>query len=302
MLVIVNPAAAGGRVGREWPSLSSRLKELGLEARYVFTEAPWHATELAAKAIAQGEPMIVAAGGDGTACEVAEGMHLAGNGTSSGAAVLGLLPVGTGNDVARAAGAPTELEAAVAALKGAGRRRLDLIQVGHHVVINAIGLGLIADINRRSAPLKVVRGITAYLITAAISLVHYRCPRVRVKAPGFELEGGITVIAIQNGPTTGGGFKLTPKGIPDDGQLDAVVVEAMSPPSRVPRLLAGMNGTLGQMRGSHELRAPWLEIHHEMPLGIHLDGNQEELPPPITRFEVLPRALEVVVPETAQLS
>lgn len=311
MRVIVNPAAAGGRVGRQWPQILRRLERLGLEASYVFTEAPWHAADLAAEAVAEGETLVVAAGGDGTACEIAEGLYRGagakgigptGDGPAAQAGrqpTLGLLPIGTGNDVARAAGVPTDLDAAVAALKGKGRRQLDLIKVGPRIVINAIGLGLIADINRRTVPLKVVRGITAYLITATASLIHYRCPTVHVKAPGFEYTGGITVIAIQNGPTTGGGFQLTPRGIPDDGQLDACVVEAMGPLRRVPRLLAGLNGSLGRLKGSHELRAPWLELRHDEPLAVHLDGNQDELPPPVTRFEVLAGALTIAIPEPA---
>jgi diacylglycerol kinase family enzyme len=64
----------------------------------------------------------------------------------------------------------------------------------------------------------------------------------------------------------------------------------------VPRLLAGLNGSLGRMKGSHELRAPWLELHHDEPLAVHLDGNQDELPPPVSRFEVLSGALSIAVP------
>ena len=95
MQIIVNPAAAGGRLGRQWPRLERRLHDLGIRLPTVWTEAPAHATALAATAVRDGHEVVVAAGGDGTICEVLEGLQQAGGGT------LAILPLGTGNDAAR---------------------------------------------------------------------------------------------------------------------------------------------------------------------------------------------------------
>jgi YegS/Rv2252/BmrU family lipid kinase len=290
MDIIVNPAAAGGRAGREWPRVENLIKSLGNDVRPIFTEAPWHAVELAAEAVAAGVKTVVAAGGDGTACEVAEGLYRAGGGT------LAMLPLGTGNDIGNAFGIPTDLEAAIRVAAAGDTRKADLIKVGDHVVVNAIGLGLLADISRRAARIKVVRGIAAYLVTALASLFAYRSPQVRVETPDQSYEGLITLIAIQSGPTTGGGFMLTPSAIPDDGLLDATILEGMGPMRRLQGLHAAMRGTLGNMAGASELRAPYLEVHHEVPIPIHLDGNVEMLEPPLTRFEILANALEIAAP------
>ena len=101
---------------------------------------------------------------------------------------------------------------------------------------------------------------------------------------------------VHNGPTTGGGFNLTPAARPDDGLLDATLVPGVGPLGRLPRLLAAMRGALGGQRGTIELQASELVLTFDEPLPIHLDGNQDLLQPPSARFEILPRALRVVVP------
>jgi diacylglycerol kinase family enzyme len=83
---------------------------------------------------------------------------------------------------------------------------------------------------------------------------------------------------------------------PDDGLLDATLVPEVGVLGRLRRLLAAMRGTLGRFPETSELQSPWLELEHEEPLAVHLDGNQSVLEPPRTRFEILPAALEVAAP------
>lgn len=296
MQIIVNPAADGGRLGREWPQIAERLASCGLSAPVVFTEAPWHATELAARAVAEGVQRIVVAGGDGTVCEAAEGLW------RSGAGELAVLPLGTGNDGARTLGVPQEIEAAARAAVGGRIRSVDLIRIGDHVVFNAIGVGLTGDINDRAMSIKaakvpLLRGILVYLVAALASLFRYRMQRIRMIAGDQKYEGTMLILAVHGGPTTGGGFALTPTAVPDDGLLDACLVEEVGPFGRLMRLVAAMKGALGDKKGTHELQAPWLELQFSEPLPAHLDGNSVTLEPPLARFEVLPGALKVVVPE-----
>lgn len=296
MKIIVNPAADGGRLGREWPQIAEGLEACGLSAPVVFTEAPWHATELAANAVAEGVQRVVVAGGDGTVCEAAEGLYRAGGGE------LAILPLGTGNDGARTLGVPRDLEAAVRAAVDGRIRSVDLIRIGDHVVFNAIGVGLTGDINDRAMNIKaakipLLRGILVYLVAALASLFRYRMQNVRMVIGEGSYEGTMLILAVHGGPTTGGGFALTPAAVPDDGLLDACLVEEVGPLGRLMRLAAGMKGTLGAKKGTHELQAPWLELHFNQPLPAHLDGNSVILEPPVARFEVLPGALNVVVPE-----
>ncbi len=286
-VVIVNPAAAGGRLGREWPRLHQQMEAVGLRPPVWFTAAPGHATELAVRAVDEGAQVVAAAGGDGTACEVVEGLHRAGRGA------LAILPLGTGNDAARTLGVPTRFEDALRTAIAGHRIQVDLIAVADRVVLNAIGIGLTADINRRAAGVKWVRGIAVYAATAAVSLFAYDAPGVRLTAGATRWEGRMTMLAVHNGPTTGGGFRLTPAADPTDGLLDACLVGNVSPLGRVTRLVAGLRGTLDRMKGSLVLAAPRLVLEFDAPLAIHLDGNQAELEPPAATFEILPGALAV---------
>jgi len=289
--IIVNPAAAGGRVGREWPGVEAKVRELGLAAPVVTTEAPGHATELAEAAVRGGVRQVVVAGGDGTLCEAAEGLYRAGGGA------LAFLPLGTGNDCARTLGIPLELEHAARAAAAAVTRPFDLIKVGDRVVLNAIGIGLTGEINRRAVRIKVVRGIAAYLVTAIVCLFRYPAPRVVLRTPEERWSGRMSLLAVHNGPTTGGGFRLTPQAQPTDGLLDACLVPEVGPFGRLTRLVAAMRGTLASKRGTLELQATGLDLEYEEPLPAHFDGNQTSLAPPSVRFEILKHALQVVVPE-----
>jgi YegS/Rv2252/BmrU family lipid kinase len=288
--IIVNPAAAGGRLGREWPQLEQRLTGWGLAADTVFTQAPGHATDLAAAAAREGEERILVAGGDGTVCEAAEGLYRAGRGE------LAILPLGTGNDAARTLGVPLALEEAARTVVDGAPRTVDLIRVGDRVVLNAIGVGLTGDINDRAASIKWVRGIAVYLLAAVSALFRYRMQEVRMVTDRQEYKGSMLILAVHGGPTTGGGFALTPAAVIDDGHLDACLVPDVGVAGRLIRLVAAMKGTLGGKAGTLELQAPWLELSFDRPLPAHLDGNSVTLEPPSVRFEVLPGALKVVVP------
>ena len=261
-----------------------------MTAPVVYTEAPGHATELAAAAVAEGIERVVIAGGDGTVCEAAEGLHRAGGGE------LAILPLGTGNDAARTLGVPLKLEEAANAAVDGSCRSVDLIAIGDRVVLNAIGVGLTGDINDRAAKIKWVRGLTVYLMATLSALFRYRMQKVRMATEEGDFEGSMLILAVHGGPTTGGGFALTPEAVIDDGLLDACLVEEVGPIGRLARLAAAMQGTLGKKKGAHDLQSRWLELHFEKPLPAHLDGNSVTLEPPLARFEVLPRALKVVVP------
>ncbi len=294
MLLVVNPAAAGGRLGREWPRHEARLRELGLVAPVVTTREPGHATEIAEAAAREGTGVVVAVGGDGTTDEVVQGLHRAGRG------VLGILPLGTGNDTASGLGIPVELEAAARLLLDGPRRRADLMRVGDdHVVLNAIGIGLLGDINERAVAFKKVRGIAGYLLAAAVSIFRFCTPEVRLTTPTTEYRGPMTILAVHGGPTTGGGFALAPEANPFDGLLDACLVTRLPAWRRPARLLAALRGSLHRAPEATMLREPWLELEFAEPLVCHLDGNGARLTPPRLRIEVLPGALEVVAPPTS---
>lgn len=290
MQLIVNPAAAGGRLGRDWPRLRERLAQMGFAPPVAVTRAPGHATELAAEAVAAGHELVVAAGGDGTICEVLQGLFAAGQGA------LAILPLGTGNDAARTLGIPLDLAAAARTVLAGARRRVDLVRAGDLVVLNAIGIGLLGAINVNSANIKWVRGLGAYLTAGVGTLFNYRCPEIELTDGDFHYRGPMTILAIHNGVTTGGGFRLCPSALPDDGELDATLVSHTGIPSRLGALVDCLRGTLGRKAFTREVRFRRLELRCTERLPFHWDGNPSHIDPPGIDFEILPGAIEVVTP------
>lgn len=288
--LVVNPAAAGGRLGREWPRLRERLAAVGLALPFSLTRAPGHASELAAEAVAAGAEVVVAAGGDGTICEVLQGLHGAGRGA------LAILPLGTGNDGARTLGLPLDLEAAARVVLTGERRRVDLMKAGERVVLNAIGIGLLGAINVNAQSIKWARGIGAYLAAATGTLFNYACPAIELEDGDFRYAGPMTILAIHNGPTTGGGFRLCPDAVPDDGALDATLVTETGVANRLAALTHAMRGTLGSKPFTREVSFRRLVLRCTERLPFHWDGNPAHIEPPGMTFEILPRAIEVVVP------
>lgn len=291
MQVIVNPAAAGGRLGREWPRLRARLAAAGLECETRLTEAPGHAAELAARAAAEGACRVLVAGGDGTLCEAAEGLAASGNSCE-----LAIYPMGTGNDAARTLGLDRDLESVVRTALTGVPRAVDLIRVGDRLVLNAIGIGLTADINERAARIKGMRGIGVYLVTAMVSVIKFRTSPVRLESDEQSLSSSMAILAVHNGPTTGGGFALTPGAVPDDGLFDVTLVPDVLFFGRLSRLAAALRGTLNNCEGTVAFRTRSLDLHHDEPLAIHFDGNEGRIEGPVTRFEIVPKALKIVVP------
>lgn len=294
MLIIVNPAAAGGRLGRQWPRLGGRLRALGIDLPTVWTRAPGHASDLAAEAVAAGHAVVVAAGGDGTICEVLEGLQRAGRGT------LAILPLGTGNDAARALGLPLRFEAAARVLLDGAPRRVDVMRAGERSVLNAIGIGLLGAINVNASRIKAVRGIAAYLAAASTTLFRYRCPEIELlDGDGFHYRGPMTILAIQSGPTTGGGFRLCPGARPDDGEIDVTLVTHTAVPARLGALSHAVRGTLASKPFTSERRIRRLELRCAEPLPCHWDGNPGAIEPPGLVFEALAGAQEVLLPPAA---
>jgi diacylglycerol kinase (ATP) len=209
---------------------------------------------------------------------------------------MAILPMGTGNDAARTLGLERDLEAVVKTAIDGKTREVDLIRVGDRLVLNAIGIGLTADINERAARIKGMRGISVYLVTAMISLVRFRTSPVRLESSERSLSSSMAILAVHNGPTTGGGFALTSGAVPDDGLFDVTLVPDVPFFGRLSRLAAALRGTLHDKPGTVSFKTRRLDLCHSLPLAVHYDGNPGNLPGPVTRFEIVPKALKVVVP------
>jgi len=238
----------------------------------------------------------VAVGGDGTLHLLVAALHARGEAAQR---VVGLVPLGTGNDVARCLGIPEDPVAAAEIVRRGRVRPLDLIvdDVGG-VVVNVVHLGVGAQANRDGRPLKPVFGRAAYRVGAVVAGLRSIGWLLRVVVDGRVLADGrhrVLQVGIGNGRTIGGGTPLTPDAVLDDGLADVVISTATGPLSRVRygRLLEeGRHGTHPEVvvtRGREvEVSGPETPVNSDGELG---DAVRRR------RWTVRPGAWRITVPE-----
>ncbi|MDN7142844.1 lipid kinase YegS [Pseudomonas sp. JQ170] len=250
------------------------------------------AARLVEEALAGGYGHLVAGGGDGTLRDVAEAMARARTQAS-----LVLLPLGTANDFARAAGVPLEPEEALALLE-VPATAIDLGQVGEQVFLNMATGGFGSQVTANtSEDLKKVLGAAAYLFTGLSRFSELSAASVELHGPDFQWRGDLLALGIGNGRQAGGGHVLCPEAQVDDGLLDISILPA--PQEMVSTLRNLLSDGLGLENLFVRARLPWVEIKSSQGLDINLDG--EPLQSDSLRFEVLASALRVHLPAGSPL-
>lgn len=231
---IVNPAAGNGYALKIERQIRQELTRRGVEATFVSTNAPGHATELAWEAAnKEGCTGVIAVGGDGTCYEVACGLM-------ETRVPLGIIPAGTGNDFIKTVGIPRKpLEALELILKGSPRP-VDVGRMNERLFLNVSGTGFdVTVLDYTLAAKKYVRGILPYLIGLVRGIFHYKPVHLRFTADGVTQERDVLICSVANGRYFGGGIPICPAASPDDGFFDLVVVEN-KPRWMIPLYLPGL--------------------------------------------------------------
>ena len=239
--VIMNPVAGGGRLRRHWPEIGASLKNAFGDFELRETQAAGDAATVALDFAANGFELVIAAGGDGTVSEVADGLI---NATAEGGkAALGVLPCGTGTDFARGLGLAPGFDNGFAALirrmaKSKGRvidaGRISYIDdhgalaSRHFINIASIGVsGAVARaVNADERKGRVSAKALFYWRTVA-EFIRYRFRDVRIIVDDAEpIEARVALVAAANGKFFGGGMMVAPDAALDDGQFDVVILRA----------------------------------------------------------------------------
>lgn len=269
------------------------LRENGWQLAVRLTWEGGDAARLVDEALAAGYPTLIAGGGDGTLREVAEAMALAGSDAS-----LALLPLGTANDFARAAGIPLAPVEALSLLEFEPRP-IDLGEVDGQLFLNMATGGFGSKVTANtSEELKKLLGGAAYFLTGLTRFSEVHAAFGRFKGPDFAWEGDFLALGIGNGRQAGGGHALCPQARIDDGLLDICIVPApQDMVGTLGTLLSG--GVLGVESVSVSARLPWLEVEAPEGLDINLDG--EPMEGQRLRFSARSRALRLHLPDISPL-
>ena len=250
------------------------------------------AQRLVQEALDAGYTHLIAGGGDGTLRDICEAMALADTEAS-----LVLLPLGTANDFARAAGVSLEPAEALALLD-VPARRIDLGEAGGQLFLNMATGGFGSQVTANtSEDLKKVLGGAAYLFTGLSRFSELHAAYAELQGPDFHWKGELLALGIGNGRQAGGGQVLCPEALIDDGMLDISILPA--PQEIVGTLKSLMTDGWGLDNLFVRARLPWVEIKAAEGLSINLDG--EPLESDTLRFAVRKGALKVHLPQGSPL-
>lgn len=289
-IVVLSRGARGGDA-----ALEGALRRLEASFRVEAVRRARRPDQLAATVRAQARPddLVVVGGGDGTANAVAPAVRERG-------AVLGLLPLGTGNDLARTLGLfPQSPEGAAEILAREHVREIDMGRVNDVFYLNVASLGLAESLARRlEAGSKRLLGPLAYPLAALDALRARRTFGVRVEGPGGPvLEGRSIWLGVANGRFYGGGTPISPDAAIDDGRLDLRSLRPMPLRRLLPLALAMRRGTAHRIDEVDAASGGRFRVTTSRPLRVAADGELRARTP--ATFEVCPKALRVLAAEPA---
>ncbi len=288
IIVLFNPAAKRGKARHLLRRALDVFRQQHVDFEVRESRSAEHLLELAGVATTQNPDVIVSAGGDGT-------HHYVINGVFKSGIPVGLLPLGTGNDIAKGVGLPLEAASAAAALLNGRVREIDLARVGAAVYACIAGVGFDSIVTRyANEHARWLNGPLAYTWSLLRCLVEYHPQPLQIIADGRTLSEDVIFAVVGNNVSYGGGIRLTPRAKLDDGLLDVCVVPYLSRLELlrwVPRAYRGEH--LHHPRIKY-LQARKISLCSASRLELFADGEfLQELPAAI---EVMPRALRVIAP------
>lgn len=312
-LIIVNPTSAGGRTRGAWPGVASQLRTHFGPFNCVFTKKPGDAKRLAADGAHEGRELIIACGGDGTINEVANGI------LESGVdAELGILPSGTGGDFRRTLGLSTHVATAARSLRTGVTRRIDIGRVSFQnqddvqetrYFLGVASCGMSGQIIKRVKadktqwlPFDHSRWLSGRLTfataTLQTTLASANTPLVYQLDDGDERRLTVANFCVANARFFGGGMKIAPDALLDDGRFDIIIIGDLSAfeiIANAPRLYTGAHLSMKQVHHKRATRVHLKPSRNNARVALEVDG---ELPGylPAT-FEIIPRALRIRVPK-----
>ena len=292
--LFLNPIAGRGRAKRRLPRILQLLEASGVHAVVHQSTAVGDLEDHVREAVRDGATQLIVAGGDGSIHEAVNGIMAAG-----GEAALGVVPVGTGNDFAKAAGIPLDWEAATSLLArriadAAAPRHIDLGRMNDRWFANGAGIGLDAKVTQIARSYRWPIGDLVYLVAILRAMADgIATPEILIEADELKWEGPLTLANVSNGPWVGGMFHIAPMANNDDGILELLIAAPVTR-RRILQLLPKL------MRGSHmdeteivHASVRRVKVSASAAVPSHLDG---EVQPLRTEFEieVLPDALRLL--------
>ncbi len=288
ILIIANPAASRGGAVKALVKVRKLTREHKdcCEFDFMVTEDPLHATELA-RTHARDYDLVVAFGGDGTVNEVVQGLV-------GGNTPLAVIPYGTGNDFARSAGIPLQLDAAIDLLCQGTATPCDAGLVNERYFVNAVGIGFDGRVNYEAGKIRWLRGPLAILLAIFRTMRFWEAVPMILTVDGQTISGTTYLVNIGNGPFVGGGLKLTPAARIDDGKLSVCHVADIAPLKIILNFGRLKTGTIDVLPEVTQLSGSKIVVESELPMPVHADGEVLGLEIHKLDLRIFPGAIRLV--------
>jgi len=301
---IVNPNAARGTVGKEWPSIQDLAKQRLGAFQSFLTAGPGHATTLTRSALEQGADVVVCVGGDGTLNEVVNGF-MGEDGPLRAGAELGFIPRGTGCDFIKTVPLPTAPDRALDIIKDAHARHIDLGRIRYRdhqgkpslrYFHNVTSFGLGGEVDDRvNRTTKAFGGFVSFIWATLFSILIYDKKQIHLKVDEvFNQTVACWNVAVANGQYHGGGMWVAPDARVDDGIFHVTVIGDFTLPEVFWNLPKLYNGKLLQLEKVRTLTGKRIEASSEQRVLLDVDGEQPGQLPVI--LDIVPKAIQLLIP------
>ncbi len=222
ILFIVNPIAGGGRAKALIPLIEEAMNKYERQFNILITEKAKEASKISEENLVKYNT-IVAVGGDGTVNEVAKGMINKGLGT------LGIIPGGTGNDMAKSLGIPMDPAESLEIILKGKRKMIDIGKANSYDFLNIASVGFDAEVVRNNVKIKKkIKGEISYAFSVIYTLLNFKSKKTKIEIDGQVLNEKILLLAVGNGKYYGGGMKILPMAKIDDGYLHICLISNIS--------------------------------------------------------------------------
>ena len=265
--IIVNPNAGKGKGKKNLKTVLKLFSERGAEYSVFETTRAGEAKEFSERLTSSGEQEIIVVGGDGTLHEVLNGL------SDPSSCRLGLIPSGTGNDFSAAAGLPSNAAQAAEIILSGETKETDFLCVGGVRCMNVGGLGMDVDVLVRCKKGRFVKGKIKYLLSLLQSLFTFKGYEIEIES-GERRETHKARIAVAcNGTQIGGGIRICPASVIDDGKIDVMAVECMGKAQIVKAFLYLMKGKVLDYPAAEHFLCERVKIVPSQPCTVQLDGE-----------------------------
>lgn len=291
--LIVNPTSGPAENPQLLTDLADALQTQGIQAEICTTTPDEDGEGLAAAAAKAGAKLVIVAGGDGTIEAVARGLiHTQ--------TVLGIIPLGTRNNIAASLNIPTDLTQAIQTLVEGGRDQFDMGKANNYYFMEVVGVGLEASLfpcgDKVKEKIKKNHLIALTSIFSGIkTFLQFRPHRLVLRFDGRRVRRLRALqVNICNSPRYGVEFTLAPEAKMNDGKLDVIYIDNPSKWDHLRHFFTAMRGKRLPHERLKTYRASKIEIRSYPPLNVHADGECLGTTP--VTVKVIPRALWICVP------